>query len=84
MTRENLRRLRLVRNEMLCKYMEHSKRANNCLTEAHKPGVASQRKEELKNLFHLYFFIAGEWKDLFHYLDTIIHVIEEEIQDARY
>ncbi len=84
MTRENLRRLRLVRNEMFCKYMEHSKRANNCLTEAHKPGVASQRKEELKNLFHLYSFIAGEWKDLFHYLDTIIHDIEEEIQDARY
>ena len=55
MTRENLRRLRLVRNEMLCKYMEHSKRANNCLTEAHKPGVASQRKEELKKFVSFIF-----------------------------
>ena len=84
MTQENLRKLRLVRNEMLCKYMEWFKRGNDCLREAAKPEIPRQRREELKLLVHQYFFIAGEWKDLFHTLDKTIHDIEEEIQDARY
>lgn len=47
MSEENLRQLRIVRNELLCKRMGYFTRGCECLREAAKPEIPRQKKEEL-------------------------------------
>ena len=78
MSEENLRQLKIVRNELLCKRMRYFTRGCECLREAAKPEVPRQKREELKLLVRHYFFIASEFKELFGRIDKTIQNIEED------
>lgn len=84
MSEENLRQLRIVRNELLCKRMRYFTRDCECLREAAKPEIPRQKKEELKLLVRHYFFIASDFQELFDLIDKTIQNIEESISNGKH
>ncbi|RGF28229.1 hypothetical protein DW106_08290 [Ruminococcus sp. AM09-18-1] len=84
MSEENLRQLRIVRNELLCKRMRYFTRGCECLREAAKPEIPRQKKEELKLLVRHYFFIASDFQELFDLIDKTIQNIEESISNGKH